>query len=84
MFFKTLVAMNYSCKTFVKTNLAPLHYVTFIEPLAVCSTDVLSFDSNEFMNNGGYHAHQRTFLHSFFGVKKPFKFETEVLSHEVF
>jgi hypothetical protein len=33
------------------TNLASLHYITFIEPLAVLPTEVLSFDSEEFTNN---------------------------------
>jgi hypothetical protein len=36
-----LVAMDSSCKTYVKTNLASLHYVTFIELLAVCPTEAL-------------------------------------------
>jgi hypothetical protein len=30
---------------------ATLHYVTFIEPLAVLQTKALSFDSEEFLNN---------------------------------
>jgi hypothetical protein len=33
------------------TNLASLHYITFIEPLAVLPAEVLSFDSEEFTNN---------------------------------
>jgi hypothetical protein len=40
--------MDYSCKIYVKTDLASL---AFIEPLVVCSMEALSFDSNEFMNN---------------------------------
>jgi hypothetical protein len=39
-----LVAMDSSCKTYVKTDLASLHYVTFIEPLVVCPTEALSFE----------------------------------------
>jgi hypothetical protein len=61
--------------------LASLHYVTFIEPLVVCPTEALSFDSDEFMNNAinkvieekyqwAYHAHRRTFLCGLFGVQK--------------
>jgi hypothetical protein len=35
----------------VKTDLASLHYVTFIEPLAVFPTEAQSFDSEQFTNN---------------------------------
>jgi hypothetical protein len=43
--------MDSFCKTYIKTDLASLHYVTFIELLVVCPTEALSFDSDEFMNN---------------------------------
>jgi hypothetical protein len=43
--------MNHFCKSNVETNLATLHYVTFIEPLTVFSMEALSFDSGQFMNN---------------------------------
>jgi hypothetical protein len=45
------VAMDSSYKTYVETDLASGHYVTFIEPFVVCPTDALSFDSDEFTNN---------------------------------
>jgi hypothetical protein len=32
-------------------DLATLHYVTFIEPFGVFSTEPLSFNSEQFMNN---------------------------------
>jgi hypothetical protein len=34
-----------------KTDLATLHYVTFIEPFGVFSTEPLSFNFEQFMNN---------------------------------
>jgi hypothetical protein len=50
-FFISLVAMEPSCKTYVKTDMVSLHYVTFIEPLAICLTEALSFDSDQFTKN---------------------------------
>jgi hypothetical protein len=50
-FSVSLVAMDSSYKTYVETDLASGHYVTFIEPFVVCPTDALSFDSDEFTNN---------------------------------
>jgi hypothetical protein len=38
-------------KSCVETDLASLHYITFIEPLIVLSTETLSFDSEQFTNN---------------------------------
>jgi hypothetical protein len=61
--------MDYSCKTYVETDLASLlcdlHW-------AACRlfNEALSFDSNEFTNNRAYRAPRRTFLRSFFGVQK--------------
>jgi hypothetical protein len=37
----------------VETNLATLHYVTFIEPFDVLSTEAISFDVQQFTNNYG-------------------------------
>jgi hypothetical protein len=45
------VAMNLFCKSYDKTDLASLHYVIFIEPLAVMPTEFLSFACEQFMNN---------------------------------
>jgi hypothetical protein len=50
-FFISLVAMEPSCKTYVETDMVSLHYVTFIEPLAICLTEALSFDSDQFTKN---------------------------------
>jgi hypothetical protein len=49
--FIYLVTMDHFCKSNAKTNLATLHYVTFIEPLAVFPAEALSFDSEKFTNN---------------------------------
>jgi hypothetical protein len=43
--------MDHCCKSCVKTNLASLHYATFIEPLTVRPIEALSFDSEQFANN---------------------------------
>jgi hypothetical protein len=45
------MAINPSCKAYVKTNLTSLHHVTFIELLGICPTEALSFDSDQFTNN---------------------------------
>jgi hypothetical protein len=45
------VTIDPFCKSCVKTDLASLHYVSFIEPLAIFPTKALSFDSEQFMNN---------------------------------
>jgi hypothetical protein len=37
--------MDYFYISYIKTDLATLHYVIFIEPIAVSPTEVLSFDS---------------------------------------
>jgi hypothetical protein len=49
--FISLVAMDPSCKTYVKNDLISLHYVTFIELLAICPTETPSFDSDQFTDN---------------------------------
>jgi hypothetical protein len=76
--FISLVAMEPSCKTYVETDLASLHYITFIESLAICPTEALSFDSNQFTKNSInkvteektmiISAPQRTFFCYLFGV----------------
>jgi hypothetical protein len=43
--------MDSSYKIHVETDLASLHYVTFIELLAICPTNALSFESDQFTNN---------------------------------
>jgi hypothetical protein len=43
--------MDPFCKIYVETDLASLHYTTFIEPFAICPMEALSFDSDQFMNN---------------------------------
>jgi hypothetical protein len=45
-----LVAMNTFCKSYTDTDLAWLHYVTFIEPIVVSPDEALSFDSKQFTN----------------------------------
>jgi hypothetical protein len=47
----SLVAMDHFCKTYVETDLASLHYITFIEPLTICPMEAKSFDSDQFTNN---------------------------------
>jgi hypothetical protein len=49
--FISLVAMDPSCKTYVKNDLISLHYVTFIELLAISPTETPSFDSDQFTDN---------------------------------
>jgi hypothetical protein len=43
--------MDPFCKSYTKIDLISLHYVTYIEPLAVMPTESLSFDLEQFMNN---------------------------------
>jgi hypothetical protein len=49
--FISLVIIESSCKTYVETDLALLHYVTFIESLAICPMEALYFDSDQFTKN---------------------------------
>jgi hypothetical protein len=51
MLFISLVTMDHFCKTNIKTDLSMLHYVVFIGPLTVSPMEVLSFDSEQFMNS---------------------------------
>jgi hypothetical protein len=44
------VAMNIFSKSYTTSDLASLHYVKFIEPLAISPSEALSFDSEQFMN----------------------------------
>jgi hypothetical protein len=50
MFFISLVIMNTFCKSCVDTDLASLHYVTFIEPFVISPKEALSFSSEQFTN----------------------------------
>jgi hypothetical protein len=43
--------MDPFCKSYVENDLVSLHYVTFIEPLAIFPTEALSFDYKQFTNN---------------------------------
>jgi hypothetical protein len=43
--------MDPFCNSYAGTDLTSLHYVTFIEPLAVLPMEVLSLDSEQFVNN---------------------------------
>jgi hypothetical protein len=46
-----LVVMNYFYKSYIEADLAMLHYITFIEPLAGSPMKALSFDSNALTTN---------------------------------
>jgi hypothetical protein len=45
-----LMAMNTFFKSYAETDLAWLHYITFIEPIIVSPNETLSFDSELFTN----------------------------------
>jgi hypothetical protein len=47
---KVLAPTNTFWKSYIDTDLASLHYITFIEPFTVSPKEVLSFDSKQFMN----------------------------------
>jgi hypothetical protein len=47
----SLMEMDHFYKSYTKTDLASLHYVTFIESLAIFSTEALSFDFDDFTVN---------------------------------
>jgi hypothetical protein len=51
MFFISLVTTGLFYKSNVETDLASLHYITFIVPLVVFPMEALSFDSKQFTNN---------------------------------
>jgi hypothetical protein len=40
--------MDHLYKSYVETDLVSLHYVTFVESLAVFPTEALSFNSEQF------------------------------------
>jgi hypothetical protein len=86
--------MDSSYKTYVKTDLASLHFVIFIEPLAVCPTEALSFNSDQFTNNtinkvieeknyDSFMLHKEHYFADFWVYKKPYEFDFKDLSHEV-
>jgi hypothetical protein len=86
MLFISLVAMDHFYKSYVKTDLATLHYVIFIEPLAISQTEVLSFDFNDFTSNSMKKVIQGNIndssLRCCFVVQKNYEVELEDLSHE--
>jgi hypothetical protein len=43
--------MDHFYKSYAETNLASLHYVTFVMLLAAFPTEVMSFDSEHFTKN---------------------------------
>jgi hypothetical protein len=90
----SLVAMDHFYKSYAKTDLALLHYVTFIEPLAVSTTEMLSFDFDEFTSNSMKKVIERNINDPFVLLEEQFfdavllykKYEVELedLSHEDF
>jgi hypothetical protein len=93
-FFISLVAMEPSCKTYVETDMVSLHYVTFIEPLAICLTEALSFDSDQFTKNSikkvieektndPFLLLQEHLSTAFFVYKKTYELQFDDLSYEV-
>jgi hypothetical protein len=88
------MTMDQFYKSCVKTDLASLHYVTFIEPLAVFPTEVVSFTPEQFTNHSINKVVQSEtkdhFLlleeHIFAIVlvyKKPYEVQFKDLSHEI-
>jgi hypothetical protein len=45
-----LMIMNTSCISYPDTDLVWLHYITFIELIAISPDEALSYDSKQFMN----------------------------------
>jgi hypothetical protein len=93
-FFISLVAMDHFYKSYTENDLASLHYVTFIEPLAVFLTEALSFDSDDFTINSmkkviegnindPFVLHEEHFFDAVLLYKKNYEVELEDLSHEV-
>jgi hypothetical protein len=75
----SLIAMNTFFKSYVDTDLAWLHYTTFIEPIVISPNEAISFDSELFTNTFInkfieaknqilFSALRRTFLHKRFGA----------------
>jgi hypothetical protein len=93
--FISLVAMDTFCKSYGATNLASLHYVTFIEPFAILPMEAMPFDFEYFRNNSidkmidekiddpflllEEHFFATVLLH-----KKTYEVQFEDISHEVF
>jgi hypothetical protein len=86
--------MEPSCKTYVETDMVSLHYVTFIEPLAICLTEALSFDSDQFTKNSinkvieektndPFLLLQEHLSTAFFVYKKTYELQFDDLSYEV-
>jgi hypothetical protein len=75
--------MDPFCKLYGTTDLASLHYVTFIEPFAVLPMDALSFDSEQFTNNGPFLLLKEHFFAAILLHKKTYEVQFEDLSHEV-
>jgi hypothetical protein len=87
------VAIDPFCKSYVKTDLASLHYVTFIEPLVVFPMEAMSFDSRQFTNNSinkvieaktkdHFLLFEEHFLPIVLVLKNPYEVQFEDLSHE--
>jgi hypothetical protein len=86
--------MDHFCKSYAKTDFASLHYVTFIKPLVVFSTEALSFDSDEFTVNSmrkviewnindSFVLLKEHFFHVVLLYKKNYELKSEDMSHEV-
>jgi hypothetical protein len=89
-----VVAMDSVYQSCIETDLATLHYVVFIEPFGVFSTDPLSFDSDQFMSNFAdkilesknedpFVLLEEHFFQAIIFYKKYYDFEFKDLSHEV-
>jgi hypothetical protein len=89
------MAIDPFCKSCIKTDLTSLHYVTFLEPLAIFPIEALPFDSKQFMNNSinkiVESKTKESFLlleeHFFAAIslyKKPYEVQFGDLPHEIF
>jgi hypothetical protein len=87
------VAMDYFYISYIKTDLAMLHYVTFIKPIAVSPTEVLSFDSDALTTNSmkkvvegnikdPFVLLEEYFFDAVLLYRKNYEVELEDLSHE--
>jgi hypothetical protein len=88
------MAMDQFYKSCMKTDLASLHYVTFIEPLAIFPTEVVSFAPEQFINNSinkvvqsetedPFLPFEEHIFTIFLVYKKPYEVQFEDLSHEI-
>jgi hypothetical protein len=68
-----------SYKTYVESDLASVHYVTFIEPLTVCPTETVI---EEKMNDSFVLLEEHYFT-AFLVYKKSYKFKFEDMSHKI-